>query len=351
MDVRYQVFVSSTFVDLQSERSAVFQTLMEMDCIPAGMELFPAMDEEQWNFIKRVIDDCDYYILILGGRYGSVSTTGISYTEMEYDYAISRGLKVLAFVHEAPEDIPARYTDTDPGLREKLTAFRAKVQSNRLVKFWREAKELPGLVALSLNKTIKTYPATGWVRADKVSSEADVAEQNKLLKEVESLRAQLEKQRSVNSLPDIASVDEAYTVPIYWEEYSQNGTRRSFLDVPITWKEIFALIGPDLMVYPTDGAVNFKLADGLLRRQYPDHKRTPEVRDEAFKTIRVQLTALGLVQTHYTKSTKGDMALFWSLTEAGGRKLVEWRSIKTSKADSPAEPMGLEAAIPDSETT
>ncbi len=45
MDKRYQVFVSSTFTDLKDERSSVIQTLMEMDCIPAGMELFPAIDE------------------------------------------------------------------------------------------------------------------------------------------------------------------------------------------------------------------------------------------------------------------------------------------------------------------
>lgn len=46
MDKRYQVFISSTYVDLQEERQSVLQTLMEMDCIPAGMELFPAADEE-----------------------------------------------------------------------------------------------------------------------------------------------------------------------------------------------------------------------------------------------------------------------------------------------------------------
>ena len=60
MDKRYQVFVSSTFADLKDERSNVIQTLMEMDCIPAGMELFPALDEEQFEFIKKVIDDSDY---------------------------------------------------------------------------------------------------------------------------------------------------------------------------------------------------------------------------------------------------------------------------------------------------
>ena len=89
---------------------------MEMDCIPAGMELFPAADEEQWEFIKRVIDDCDYYILIIGGRYGSTTAAGISYTEKEYDYAIENDLKVLAFIHEKPDDIPVGKSDIDPEL-------------------------------------------------------------------------------------------------------------------------------------------------------------------------------------------------------------------------------------------
>jgi len=80
MSTRYQVFVSSTYADLKNERSRVIQTLLELDCIPAGMELFPAADEEQWQFIRRVIDDCDYYIVIIGGRYGSLTPEGISYT-------------------------------------------------------------------------------------------------------------------------------------------------------------------------------------------------------------------------------------------------------------------------------
>ena len=54
MDTRYQVFVSSTFADLEEERKNVIQTLMEMNCIPAGMEFFPAIDEEQFEFIKAI---------------------------------------------------------------------------------------------------------------------------------------------------------------------------------------------------------------------------------------------------------------------------------------------------------
>ena len=105
------MFISSTYSDLKDERDRVFQTLLGMDCMPAGMELFPALDEEQLKFIKRIIDDCDYYILIIGGRYGSVSPEGVSYTEKEYQYAIEKKIPVLAFLHEKPEDLPASKTD------------------------------------------------------------------------------------------------------------------------------------------------------------------------------------------------------------------------------------------------
>src|SRR5580658_3275830 len=125
-DIRYQVFVSSTYTDLKEERQAVIHTIIEANCIPAGMELFPAVDEEQLDFIKRVIDDCDYYLLIIGGRYGSVSEVGISYTEQEYDYAVKRGLKVIALLHENPDEIPFGKSEQNPELREKLELFRTK---------------------------------------------------------------------------------------------------------------------------------------------------------------------------------------------------------------------------------
>ena len=48
MDKRYQVFISSTYQDLQDARQEVSQALLKTDCFPAGMELFPAADEEQF---------------------------------------------------------------------------------------------------------------------------------------------------------------------------------------------------------------------------------------------------------------------------------------------------------------
>ncbi|WP_457661865.1 DUF4062 domain-containing protein [Sinorhizobium medicae] len=332
-NVRYQVFVSSTFADLKEERSSVIQTLMEMDCIPAGMELFPAMDEEQWRFIQRIIDDCDYYILILGGRYGSISSDGISYTEKEFDYALSLGMKVLAFIHSEPDSLPVKSTDGDPTLKLKLDAFRERVSDGRLVKFWKDPKELPGLVALSMSKTIKTYPAVGWVRANTIASSQLLREQNELHKEVEQLRAQLEHYKSnEDQVEDLASVDDKFDVVIRWETrglYSGKSTVR------VTWKEIFAALAPDLQQVPSDGMLQLKLADSLYGHMYKD--RTAKVDEESFKTIRVQLIALGLVTVEYGPTLNKQMALFWRLTTKGEAMMMKWRTVKSSAALPDAE--------------
>ena len=95
---KYQVFISSTYSDLIDERAAATQCLLDNNCIPVGMEQFPASDMSQMDYIKRMLDDCDYYILILGGRYGSLDRDGVGFTEKEYDYAISKGIPVMSFV-------------------------------------------------------------------------------------------------------------------------------------------------------------------------------------------------------------------------------------------------------------
>lgn len=111
MERRYQVFISSTFVDLVDERREVMQALLEMDCLPAGMELFPAGNTDQWTLIQGVIEQSDYYLVILGGRYGSTTEEGISYTEKEYDYAVELGIPVMGFVVADPGEVPVKNTD------------------------------------------------------------------------------------------------------------------------------------------------------------------------------------------------------------------------------------------------
>jgi hypothetical protein len=330
VDKRYQIFVSSTYADLKEERQRVIQALMEMDCIPAGMELFPAADDEQWAFIKRVIDDCDYYLLIIGGRYGSTTPEGISYTEKEFDYALQRGLKIVALVHEEPDSIPVNKSDIEPVMREKLRAFRSRVTTNRLVKFWKSAEELPGMVALSLSKTIKTYPAVGWVRASSVATEEMLIEINNLRKDNADLRqelADLEPEDEEDVDENIADFDTNFTVNGETRMSSNHGSYNTAWTATLSWRKLFGLIAPYLIEHPSDSHIKSTIAAAIA----DDAKiggTGRRINDQEFKTISIQLKALGLVNIAYVRTTTGGMGLFWSLTAAGEKAMMRERIVR-----------------------
>jgi len=161
----YKVFVSSTFLDLQKEREMIMKTLLEMNCMPVGMELFPAANEDQWTLIKRTIEECDYYIVIVGGRYGSIGLDGQSYTEMEYRYAEEKGVPVLGFIHQKPDQLPWSNTEQSEKGRGKLENFR-KYILGRLCKSWTNPDELCKNVMSSINKEIIHSPRSGWIKGE-----------------------------------------------------------------------------------------------------------------------------------------------------------------------------------------
>ena len=331
MDKRYQVFVSSTYADLKEERQRVIQTVMEMDCIPAGMELFPAADEEQFEFIKRVIDDCDYYLLIIGGRYGSTTTDGISYTEKEYEYAISKGLKVIALVHEEPDSIAYGKSEQDPKRRNRLQKFREKVSSNRLVKFWKSADQLPSLVALSLASTIKTFPAIGWVRGNRAANEDVLGEINELRKENDHLQKVVTELTGTmpNGISDLAGLDDTMKFQGIYHESGYQRPRQWFARV--SWGKIFGDIAPYLIKHPSDDYVKSTLTKALFEQSTAsENGYSPDCDDQEFRTVAIQLQALGLVNVKYTQSLAGGMGLFWSLTPRGERMMMELRTVRKS---------------------
>ena len=52
---RYQVFISSTYTDLQLERQEVLESILKLRHIPVGMEYFVSTNEEQFTLKKSLI--------------------------------------------------------------------------------------------------------------------------------------------------------------------------------------------------------------------------------------------------------------------------------------------------------
>ena len=173
MKKKYQVFISSTYEDLKEERAAVTQCLLDNNCIPVGMEQFPACNMSQMEYIEKMLDDCDYYILIIGGRYGSLDDDGVGYTEKEYNYAQQKGIPVMAFVNLHPEKLPNE--KCEHANIEKFKAFRDRVRNaKKLVKGYSDIGDLKANVVTAVNAAIREYPGIGWVRATDLLQEENL---------------------------------------------------------------------------------------------------------------------------------------------------------------------------------
>ena len=332
MDKRYQVFVSSTFRDLQDERQEVMHALLELDCLPSGMELFPAANETQWELIKRVIDDCDYYILIVAGRYGSLNSDGVGYTEAEYRYAIDKSKPTIAFLHRDPGKIIADNSEASPEGNAKLKAFRELVQK-KLCKYWESSQELGSVVSRSLVQLIKSTPAIGWVRANELASQDATRELLELRRKVEELQDELARVRT--SAPrgseSLAQGDDEYT--IRFKFWNSDGGKYVNGTSSLKWDEIFYSIGPSMINEASESAIEEGIAEFLRERMLNELSRKFAVgkfdlNSEDFQTIKVQLRALGLItKSEKTRSVK-DTVTYWTLTPHGDDVMTQLRAIR-----------------------
>ncbi len=177
MNKKYQVFVSSTYKDLKEERMAVTHLLLKMGFIPVGMEQFPASNMSQMEYIKMMLDSCDYYLLILAGKYGSADADGIGFTEKEYDYAIASGIPVMSIlIKDIGKLENAKCEDTD-AKRELLKKFRDKVSAGKLVDFYTDLGSLTTAVAAAIHSCVQLFPAKGWIRGETTDGAANIEAQ------------------------------------------------------------------------------------------------------------------------------------------------------------------------------
>jgi hypothetical protein len=367
---REQVFISSTFKDLVEERRAVIQTLLEADCIPAGMELFPASDKQKWELIKSVIDLCDYYVVIVGGRYGSVDTEAeLSYTEMEFDHAVSMQIPVMGFLHGDPGKLAGEKLDLDPELRKKLDSFRQKIET-RMVKYWHTPGDLPGQVALAVMQIRKSHPAIGWIRASEAMTPEVRTELAELRARVRELTADLkdeQRQHAAGVDPsELVQGDEQVTLGctlwFHWQktidagkayDHNQDSGRWS---VKPTWNKVFGHLGPELMDEASEDHLRARLSalclkmarEELLSDDDPDEDETAEgdriggvyeaqVTIESFNDVKVQFAALGFVEKGKKRRPGSDTSTYWLLTERGHQHLLSLRAIRRAPMPEASE--------------
>lgn len=322
IEKKYQIFVSSTFEDLKEERSRVIHVLLSRNCIPIGMENFNAANEDQFTVIKELINSCDYYVLILGGRYGSIEPqSGKSYTQLEYEYALSKGIPTIAFYYQDMNSLPVNKTDNDNVKKEKLDAFIDEVK-RKLCRSWNSPDNLAVNVLLSLDDLFKKHPMPGWVRGDNISSVEANQRILELQKENEKLLADLNAYKKNSNFDkryyqqheDVLTISIVPKSDIY-----QNPFGIELEDKPtsilLSWDEIFKAIASSFF-----SPVQTDRASDLVSQSicnYKGYKNDKMLDGDSCNTILTQFYALGYIDMHSSEVYMEGIKSFYVITDLG----------------------------------
>ncbi|MFD7523859.1 DUF4062 domain-containing protein [Paenibacillus chitinolyticus] len=313
MRKKLQIFISSTFTDLKEERQVAVKSILNTGHIPAGMELFTAGDETQKDIIKRWIEESDVYMLILGGRYGSIDKeTGNSYTHWEYNYAeeigkprfslvlsenaLQRKIELLGFRDATEQNAPQLYKN-----------FRDWLLSSKYVSTIEDNKDIEINIFKSLREIEQRSELFGWVSSKEVPDTKNILQKNtELLEENIKLKKEIEKlKKNQTFMINEFSFDELITYlsnkhidsPKHFASEEQ---KLSLLDVFIASNTEFSLgITNSVKMSNLNKFLYFKVAPELLPFGLLEKIKIAGVMYERIQTSKVGLKFMAKLNLKY----------------------------------------------------
>jgi hypothetical protein len=291
--------------------------------------------------IKRMIDECDYYVVLLGSRYGTLSASGVSFTHVEYVYASTKQKPILVRMHDAPETRPADFQERTPEGRLKFNDFRQMLMKGMTAR-WTALKDLETAIRQYLPMLVKTRPMPGWVKAGNMASpdqEKELAALRSRIQELEMecdelLNKQVQAQGALSQGQDLFEL--SYRCKAYALGNCEDVNVKSFL----SWNDIFASFAPYLNQPQTEEFLLAKINERVQASALPDVQKlrakahaVTDVQLAPFtiNTLKVQFRTLGLVRR---VPKPGDSRQWWQLTTAGEHHLTSLMVIRKRVAQS-----------------
>ena len=301
MSKKYSIFISSTYKDLKKYRKSVHDAILKDGHFPVSMENFLASDKSQWNTIKELIEECDYYVLILGFKYGSIGDEEeISYTEKEFDYAISLEKPILGFCLK--KEFDTLEEETEEILKNKIDNFRNKVKNNNiLVPSCDDKNNLSSNIISALHKQFKE---NGWIRADNIKSNTVNS----------GFCSSIFDETEYEGINDEVIIHGYIEQPGVFHEWTQS----------ITWKNLFFKIADELFYNKSEYSIKFGLEFDFnsVNGQYLGQSNCEKIHDNDFRKIAKRFKDWGLISIKKSLNQGGKMSLFWSITEKGEQFII-----------------------------
>ncbi|HMI84600.1 MAG TPA: DUF4062 domain-containing protein [Polyangiaceae bacterium] len=327
----YRTFISSTKDDLIRERLAVHEAVIDCECFPAAMEQFVASHDDQWTYITREIARCDFYIVIVGGRYGSCirlgPSAGTSYTEAEYDHAVERGLYVMGFIKKNPSP-PAGssgFKEDMPDAAKRIASFKEKVGS-RMCSMFSDEIDLYKSVTKAINFAKGSGKALGYVRPKEISNNGlgagtPISPSRFPTAEKAFRRVTLRPAKAIHEVDDIDRLERDLgwsrkTIVFEVSTVVRNkltGAKFPRIYHPdMTWKDAFLMIAMLCAKEPTSEEIMMAGVGRRILRPFvpvePFANTKNAIVPSSFYQLKGLLLGLGLVSFHVDK---------WRLTDLG----------------------------------
>jgi hypothetical protein len=337
-DKRYQVFISATYLDLREERGVLSQALPTLGCLPTTVEAH-SQSLSTMVSIRRRIDESDYFILLVGSRYGSLMPSGVSYTHMEYVYAATKQKPIIILMHESPETRAADLQEQQVEGKLKFSDFRKvlmREQPNNIF-YWRDSIDLANVLRNAIPALIRRHPSLGWVRVGNSAGSAELEKQCAALKKrVQELEQEREKWLASTAIntENLSKGEDILEVSYRCKAYAGGNCQDVNIKTSLSWNELLVSFGSHLLQPQTEDFMAAKMNERLQRnalqevqREYPKTHAVVEVQITpiCFNTVKMQFRTLGIIQK---ANRDNDQRIWWQLTALGERNLSNVMSVR-----------------------
>jgi tetratricopeptide (TPR) repeat protein len=152
--------ISSTARDLPEHRNMVMDACLRQGFQPIMMDHLAAQDRSANDVSIGMVEDADVYLGIFAFAYGSSPDDDErSYTEIEFDKAVSLVITVIPFFADENTPWPPRLVDTGEKAA-RLERLKQKATKDRIVSKFKSPEDLRGLVIHALGEFEKTQKKT-----------------------------------------------------------------------------------------------------------------------------------------------------------------------------------------------
>lgn len=134
-----KILVTSTY-ELNVEKEKILTQIIDNRNLPIDLFVLESSKQDTFPLIKKVVQNIDSIILIVGGIYGAInSTTKKSYSESIYDYAKEINKPIKIFIRTPFEIIPPNKIDVNTANIQK---FREKLLKNNNIIKWNYIEDI-----------------------------------------------------------------------------------------------------------------------------------------------------------------------------------------------------------------